>query len=356
MYKCAQQYDDAIVQFQTLLQKSSYQKEALYLIAECFNEKGLTNAARESLEKILTLDYSYKDVKEKLETLTYSSEDKQTHPEASDYITSTTHKMKTFKGERYEIIEELGKGGMGIVYKAKDTKLGRIVAIKALAPHMKKNKQDRERFLREAKAIALINHRNIINIYDITDDEAYIVMEFADGGTLRHLMKRGLEIHRAWELLIQVTDALIAAHNAGIIHRDIKPENILLTHNGEVRLTDFGIAHFTGSTITHEGAQVGTLRYMAPEQIRGEAVDNRCDIYALGIMAYEMLIGQSPFPKGDVAYHHIHIQPTPPTKVRPDLPELLDDLLLTCLEKNPDNRYQSMENFKEVLLQLEYEL
>ena len=203
----------------------------------------------------------------------------------------------------YNIIEKLGEGGMGVVYKAEDTKLDRTVAIKFLPSHLLVDKEAEQRFISEAKAASSLDHPNICTIYDINktdDDNMFIAMAYYDGETLREKNNRGkLSIEEAINITSQVASGLHRAHQNEITHRDIKPANIMITNHDEVKILDFGLAKTKGANdITKFGATVGTVAYMSPEQTRGEDVDQRTDLWALGIILYEMITGKTPF-RGD---------------------------------------------------------
>src|SRR5467141_4203620 len=200
---------------------------------------------------------------------------------------------------QYKILEKLGEGGMGVVYKAEDGKLDRLVALKFLPSHLASSEQDKARFIQEAKAASALNHPNVCTIHDIQehDGQMFIVMEFVDGETLR--AKKGLiSFKQAIDIGIQVADGLAAAHEKGIVHRDIKPENIMIRKDNIVQIMDFGLAKLrAGRTtrLTKEGSTLGTAGFMSPEQVQGLDVDHRSDIFSLGVVLYELFTGQMPF-------------------------------------------------------------
>ncbi|MGH8443351.1 MAG: serine/threonine-protein kinase [Nevskiaceae bacterium] len=254
---------------------------------------------------------------------------------------------------RYEILEELGHGAMGIVYKAQDPKIGRIVAIKTLsaAGQGTELEQYRARFLVEAKSAGRLNHPNIVAVHDVTDDEAgrpCLVLEFVEGTTLdRMVIDEQVSLARLLEMIGQVARALAYAHRHGIVHRDVKPANIMVTRNGQAKLSDFGIAKLEGTSMTIAGQVMGTPAFMSPEQCTGSGVDARSDIFSLGSVLYTLSAGEKPF-AGDtftaVAYKVVHTQHPPVRDMNPELPEQLDVILARCLAKDPARRYQSADD------------
>src|SRR3990167_9318396 len=198
----------------------------------------------------------------------------------------------------YKILEKLGEGGMGVVYKAQDTKLDRMVALKFLPPHLSASEQDKARFVQEAKAAAGLNHPNICTIHTIEEaaTDQFIVMEYVEGQTLRGFKTDGLKLETILSYAIQIAEGLQAAHGKGIVHRDIKADNIMVNSTGQVKVMDFGLAKLKGSLkLTKASSTVGTLGYMAPEHIQGGEVDTRSDIFSFGVLLFELLSGQLPF-------------------------------------------------------------
>jgi serine/threonine-protein kinase len=248
----------------------------------------------------------------------------------------------------YKIIEKLGEGGMGVVYKAKDTKLERLVALKFLSSSAIGTKEEKERFKREAKAAASLNHPNIGHIYaiDETDDKAFIVMEFIEGKTLEEMVDAPLPIEKAINYATQISAGLHVAHEKGVIHRDIKSANIMVTPSDQIKIMDFGLAKISNRTkVTIQGSTLGTAGYMSPEQAGGETVDNRSDIWSLGVILYEMISGQMPF-KGDyeqaVVFSILNEDPEPLTSVRTNVPLELERIATKLLQKDPALRYQNV--------------
>jgi serine/threonine-protein kinase len=254
---------------------------------------------------------------------------------------------------RYEILNELGHGAMGVVYKAQDPKIGRTVAIKTLSAAGlggTELEQYRARFLVEAKSAGRLNHPNIVAVHDVTDDEfgrPCLVLEFVEGTTLdRLVLEENMQLSRLLELVGQVARALAFAHSHGIIHRDVKPANIMVTQAGQAKLSDFGIAKLEGTSMTIAGQVMGTPAFMSPEQCTGTGVDARSDIFSLGAVLYTLAAGDKPFP-GDtftsVAYKVVHTAPRPVRELNPELPEQLDVILGRCMAKAASERYTTAD-------------
>jgi len=261
---------------------------------------------------------------------------------------------------KYRILEKIGRGGMGVVYLGVDETLDRHVAIKAISPELVEEDLVR-RFRAEAVMLAKVNHPNIAMVYELfrDDDRLLMVMELVRGQTFEQLMEHTgpMPIERAAALAGQILDALGHAHRAGIVHRDLKPANLMLTDAGIVKVMDFGIARISGTErMTSDGFMVGTPAYMAPEQVRGDEVDGRADLYAAGVVIYRLLTGKLPF-KADTAVAMINSQlndrPTSPRDVRTDLPQWLDTAVMRSLAKRPEDRYQTADEFRRALNSLD---
>ena len=256
----------------------------------------------------------------------------------------------TFIANRYEIVGQVGTGGMSDVYKAKDHTLGRYVAIKVLKSEFSEDTNFVSKFRTEAQSAAVLEHPNIVNIYDVGSENGihYIVMEYVEGITLKtYIEKKGqLTYREALSIAIQVGRGIQAAHAKNIVHRDIKPQNIIISTDGKVKVTDFGIARAVSENTIHSDV-MGSVHYASPEQARNGYVSNRSDIYSLGIVMYEMVTGRVPF-DGDstvaVAIQHLQDEMDPPSKYAPNLPISLEKIIQKCTQKSPDRRYDSMES------------
>ena len=258
---------------------------------------------------------------------------------------------------RYELRDKLGQGGMGVVYRAYDTLLHRVVAVKVISATIDGNPDLRERFFREARAAGQLSHPNIITIHDLGEDDGvpYLAMEYLEGEDLQRRMSGHdrMSLSHKLNLAIEVCEGLQFAHNHAVIHRDIKPANIFITDDGTVKLLDFGLARLVTSELTHSNMMMGTLNYMAPEQVRGERADHRADIFATGVVIYELLSGRKAF-QGDsfaaTLYKILQEVPEPLDQIEPTLPWQMVTIVERALAKPRDERYQLMSEMLHDLL------
>lgn len=327
-------------------------KDLIFRLAEAMEKEGQLQNAREALEKITREDANYKNISTKIKKIDYRLKlsIEEIEKMKGKYDTRESRKEKKER-KRFVIIEEINRGSMGIVYKAKDNALDEIVAIKVLNEALNSDPIAIDRFKREARAARRLSHPNIVRIHDLGENKGkkFISMEYIEGKDLKKIIRTEGKTpnERFIHYIKQICEALHYAHSLGIIHRDIKPANIIITENNRIKIADFGIAKITQTAdATRLGVVMGTPLYMPPEQIEGKPTDGRSDIYSLGIVMYEMLTGSPPFTEGNIDYHHIHSKPPKMVDVNPRL----EEIVMKCIEKNPDNRYQSA---KELLDDLE---
>ena len=267
-------------------------------------------------------------------------------------------KKDTVIAKKYKVLEKVGEGGMGIVYKAKDTKLNRTVALKFLPAELTQDKEAKKRFVQEAQAAAALEHPNICTIYEVDESEGqtFIAMSYIEGHSLKDLLQDGpIDVDGAKDIAIQVAEGLKEAHKKGIVHRDIKPANIMINNEGQAKITDFGLAKLSwGADLTKPSTIMGTVAYMSPEQARGEEVDHRTDIWSLGSMLYEMLSGERPFQKAQeqaLIYSILNDKPTPLSLLRSDIPTHIEQVIEKALAKKASERYQNVDDLMQDLKQ-----
>ncbi len=327
---------------------SSHNIEFYYQLALIHDAGNDVEKAHSLYEKILAEDFGYKDVRDRNQAAKQKQLEASKVKEAlrTDSI-STSPALQPASANRYRILKKVGQGGMGVVYKAEDTLLKRVVAYKVLPTAIKENKEMLQAFMQEAQIAAALNHPSIVTLFDTGThgDEVFLTMEFVDGISLKeHLDKNTLPLDRLTEMMRQICEGVAYAHSKEVIHRDIKPANIMLTRDHAVKITDFGLARILSESTGGRTAVKGTPLYMGPEQILGEKVDQQADIYSLGCTFYRMVAGRPPFIQGDVFYHHLHTIPTPPKSHNPALPDGLNRLILKCLEKDKTHRYATVTN------------
>ncbi len=410
---CQKQYDKAIELLQPLSRSVSYRERATKILALCFWQKGMHYLAWQRLQELepteevkdmfyrlavdmigsdqlinavavlknlKEIDEKYRDVASRLETLEMQLQQDQTdagnnkaavpdninideslknaalvgdRSSVSNNLTQNTSIMKALKGSRFTPIEEINRGSMGIVFRARDKILDELVALKILSDYLAHDPHAVERFKREARAAKRLSHPNIVRIHDMYEigDKRLLSMEYIEGQDVKALIgKQGrLQLDQVLTILNGTCAALEYAHKMGIVHRDIKPANIMLCPSGLVKITDFGIAKFLHSSATRDNTStqaMGTPLYMSPEQVRGDNSDARSDIYSLGTTLYEMLTGNPPFYEGNIEYHHLYSRPRP---LPDDVPQALAAIVMKCLEKDPNKRYQSIPQLRQDL-------
>ncbi|MCH8332374.1 molecular chaperone DnaK [Candidatus Sumerlaeota bacterium] len=341
----------AFQKFKTL-EVDDQMKDTLYRLATEMEENDELEQARSALERIYEVDIAFRDLDVKLKKINYRIElmqdarfgdggEKKSDSGSSDQADTISESVL---GGRFELLGEVNRGSMGIVYKAHDRTLDEIVAIKILNDYLCADPQAVERFKREARSARKLSHPNIVRIHDFfnMDDRNIISMEFIEGEDLKAVLTRNMSMTEdvVINYLRQIAEGLGYAHSLGVVHRDIKPANIMINEQNSIKITDFGIAKVLDTAASKAGTMiVGTPLYMAPEQIQGGKIDQRVDIYALGIMLYELVTGSPPFCEGSIEYQHIHSE-VPEIKV--GIADELKKIIFKCVEKNPDDRYQKV--------------
>ena len=315
-----------------------------YTLAEACESHGDVREAADLFEKILACDYHFADVEQRLAAAKARLVETGDGAEAAAGDPSLAITARPGPA-RYQVLAELGRGGMGIVYKAKDTVLDRIVAFKVLPDSLKENPQALKNFLREAKSAAQLNHPNIVTVYDAGEQAGryYIAMEYVDGNTLKEIVRRRGAIAPGGVLhvLVQMCEALAYAHEKKIVHRDVKTANTMWTRDRKAKIMDFGLAKVVEEVRNHTTLVSGTPYYMSPEQTLGRNVDSRTDLYSLGVTVFELATGRLPFTEGNIPYHHVHTPPPDPRELEPEVPALLAAIIGRCLRKDPAERYQT---------------
>lgn len=338
--------------------------DSYFKLATIYQDDGKTREAIEIFEKVMAFDYNFGNVEERLaaaraqaaeaEPLTATAAPLDESPPSQ---ASPARKTARAESDRYRIVGELGRGGMGIVYKVQDTVLDRLVAFKVLPQALTENEQAIQNFMREAQAAAKLNHPNIVTVYDTGEQNGhfYIAMEYVEGTTLKEILRRRGAISPTGILhvLMQISEALAYAHEKKVVHRDIKPANAMWTRDKKAKLMDFGLAKVVEEARNHTTVVAGTPYYMSPEQTLGKNVDHRTDIYSLGVAIFEMATGHVPFKEGNIPYHHVHTEPPRIRDIRPDLPGAISDIVERCLQKDPANRFQ---NASEILTEVRQSL
>lgn len=325
-------------------------KDVLYRLADDMEMHDELAHAKGVFERIYEVDINYADVGERLKKLDYRLELEREERYASGPSVSSGS-MPSVIGQRFEVVEEINRGSMGIVYKARDRQLDEIVAIKVLNDFLCSDPKAVERFKQECRSSRKLTHQNIVRIHDMfdLDGKKIISMEFIEGEDMKTMLLR--ETRFAEKVLLnyltQICEGLAFAHKLNVVHRDIKPANLMLDSNQMVKITDFGIAKLVDNEQSKAGTVImGTPLYMSPEQIEGKKIDLRCDIYSLGITLYELVAGKPPFFEGNVEYQHLHNKPEPP---KADISEPFKALIMKCIEKNPSDRFASIEELIQAL-------
>ncbi len=355
------QFGLALDKYRTI-QPDAEDLRAVYDMIEPLEKSGSKTEIYMALQFISGVDPAFADVAQRLaKAERHSAPSVQPPP-----MPAIDPKMRALIGElamgRYRYVDKIGTGGMGVVYKVFDIKHNCNVAMKILRENLASSPKALTRFIREAQYVDQLNHPNIVHIFDFNISkvagQSFIAMEYVDGPSLRQILEETFKENRSIDqeyvrrivmYCAQICDALEATHKEGIIHRDIKPDNVMVNSKGLVKIMDFGILHHDDMNYTPTGAVIGTPRYMSPEQVRGERIDGRSDLYALGVVMYEMFTSAPPFISGDIAYQQIHNKPMPPRAICPLISEALEHVILKCLEKKPEDRYESARNLQEAL-------
>jgi tetratricopeptide (TPR) repeat protein len=350
IFRDRQQYSLAIAKLREAVGNREIERrsvDAFFCLATVYEANSDWQAAHDLYEKVLAFDYRHEDTAARLERVRAQLAKPPENPVAGSGTTAAS------TSGRYIIRGTLGRGGMGIVYKAEDTVLDRTVAFKVLPESLKENPQALKNFLREAKSAAQLNHPNIVTVYDAGEQDGvyYIAMEYVDGNTLKEIIKRRGKIapRGIVHVVSQMCEALAYAHEKKIVHRDVKTANTMWTKDRKAKIMDFGLAKVIEEVRNHTTVVSGTPYYMSPEQTLGKNVDHRSDLYSLGVSVFEMATGTLPFTEGNLPYHHVHTPPPRPQDLEPGLPDAISALIERCLRKDPAERYQSA---REILAEL----
>ena len=350
IFRDREQYSLAIAKLREALGNREIERpnlDAFFCLATVHEANGDWQEAHDLYEKVLAFDYGHEDTAARLERARAQLAQARENPAAVPGTAGAS------VSGRYIIRGTLGRGGMGIVYKAEDTVLDRVVAFKVLPESLKENPQALKNFLREAKSAAQLNHPNIVTVYDAGEQDGvyYIAMEYVDGNTLKDIIKRRGKIapRGIVHVVSQMCEALAYAHEKKIVHRDVKTANTMWTKDRKAKIMDFGLAKVIEEVRNHTTVVSGTPYYMSPEQTLGRNVDQRSDLYSLGVSVFEMATGALPFTEGNLPYHHVHTPPPRPQDLEPELPEPIARLIERCLRKDPAERYQSA---REILAEL----
>ncbi len=353
-YRGQSRYEKAYSRYRAALGNRVCDVDTLHLfykMGQALEEENDITGAIGHYKKILTIDKTFDDAELRVQTLTRRLKRSSIPGVTSSGIFSAPAGIDA---PRYEVLNEVARGGMGIVYKARDTVLGRVVAYKILGENLRENETAVKYFLREARAAAALSHPNIVTIFDAGEQEGeyYMAMEFVEGTTLKQVIKRrgALPEEQVRFIGVHCCRALAYAHSKGIVHRDIKSGNVMITRDKALKIMDFGLAKFMREYQKEHTQQVGTPFYMSPEQIIGKGIDFRSDLYSVGCTIFECATGRVPFKKGDLSYHHVHTKPPDPKVLYPDLNEDLRDIILKLLEKKPENRYQTAQEVIDAIM------
>ncbi|MFQ5598714.1 MAG: protein kinase [Nitrospiria bacterium] len=335
---------------------SSKNIEIYYRLAVLYETEKAFEKSEKLYDAILRKDYNYKDVKDRRDLLKKALEEAKKALAASTPSKRSKSIIKEAgQTTRYKIIKKIGQGGMGVVYLAEDMVLKRDVAYKVLPNAIKENQAVLQNFMQEAQISAALNHPNIVTIFDTgkNGDDIFITMEYVDGITLKVFLERyKASLNELKEIMKSICRGVAYAHNRNVIHRDLKPSNVMLLQDRTVKIMDFGLAKFLTDAMEEKTSVKGTPLYMSPEQIVGEKVDKLSDIYSLGCTFYRLLTGRPPFSKGDIYYQHLHTNASPLRSINPKVPPGLEKIILTCIEKQKGQRFQSTEDIIDAISRL----